>query len=77
MIRPRRIFVAIVGTVQSAIGVLAIIFAYILYFDFFDAQTRLNTPVELLPFYLFALMVFGFFSIMSGLFLLYEGRESR
>lgn len=75
--RPRRILVTIVGTLQSAIGVLAVIFAYILYFDFFDAQARLNTSVELLPFYLFAVIVFGFFSIISGLFLLYEGRESR
>ena len=75
MRRPRRTLAKIVGAVQSAIGVLAIIFAYVLYFDFFDVQTSLDTPAELLPFYLFALMVFGFFSIMSGLFLLYEGLE--
>ena len=75
--QPRKIFATIVGTVQSAIGVLAVIFAYILYFDFFDVQTMLNTPVELLPFYVFALMVFGFFSVISGLFLLHEGLKSR
>ena len=73
----RRILAAVVGALQAAIGVLAVIFAFILYFDFFDAQTELNTSVELLPFYLFALMVFGFFSIISGLFLLHEGLESR
>ena len=71
----RRILATIVGTVQSAIGVLAVIFAYILYFDFFDVQTMLNTPVELLPFYVFALMVFGFFSVISGFFLIHEGLE--
>ena len=75
--QPRKIFATIVGTVQSAIGVLAVIFAYFLYFDFFDVQTMLNTPVELLPFYVFALMVFGFFSVISGLFLLHEGLKSR
>lgn len=74
---PRRILAAVVGTLQAAIGVSAVVFAFILYFDFFDVQTVLNTPVELLPFYLFALMVFGFFSIISGFFLLYEGLESR
>jgi len=73
----RRILVAVVGALQAAIGVLAVIFALILYFDFFDVQTGLNAPVELLPFYLFVLMVFGFFSIISGLFLLHEGSESR
>jgi hypothetical protein len=56
---------------------LAVIFGFILYFDFFNAQTWLNAPVELLPFYLFIIMVFGFFSIISGLFLLHEGLESR
>jgi len=75
--QPRRILATIVGTVQSAIGVLAVIFAYFLYFDFFDVQTMLNTPVELLPFYVFALTVFGFFSVISGLFLLHEGLKSR
>ena len=73
----RRILAAVVGALQVAIGVLAVIFACILYFDFFDVQTGLNIPVELLPFYLFALMVFGFFSIISGLFLFHEGLESR
>ena len=73
----RRILVAVFGMLQAAIGVSAVIFAFILYFDFFDVQTGLNTPVELLPFYLFALMVFGFFSIISGLFLFHEGLESR
>lgn len=73
--RPRRILVAIVGTVQSAIGVLTVIFAYILYLDFFGLQAWLNATAEFLPLYMLALIVFGFFSIISGLFLLTE-RES-
>lgn len=60
--RARRILAAIVGIAQGAIGVLAVIFAYILYFD--------------LPLHLFVLIVFGFFSIINGLFLLTEREES-
>ncbi len=74
--RLRRILSAVFGTLQVAVGVLAVIFASILYFDFFDVQTKLNMSVELLPFYLFALIVFGFFSIISGFFLFHERLES-
>ncbi|MFB0501917.1 MAG: hypothetical protein ACETVP_05545 [Candidatus Bathyarchaeia archaeon] len=70
--RPRRILVAIVGTVQGLIGVLAVIFAYILYIDFFGLQAWLNVTAEFLPLHMLALIVFGSFSIMSGLFLLTE-----
>ena len=70
--RPRRILGAIVGTVQGLIGVLAVIFAYILYIDFFGLQAWLDITAEFLPLYMLALIVFGFFSIMSGLFLITE-----
>ncbi len=53
-----RILAMIVGIAQGAIGVFAVVFAYILFFDF--------------PLQLFILIVFGFFSIISGLFLLTE-----
>lgn len=74
--RLRGILAAILSTLQVAIGALTAIFACVLYFDFFDVQTMLNARAELLPFYLFALMVFSFFSIMSGLLLFHEARES-
>jgi hypothetical protein len=73
--RPRRILVAIVGTLQSVIGLLAVIFAYFLYIDLFGLQAWLNGTAEFLPLHMLFLVVFGFFSIMSGLFLLTE-RES-
>ncbi len=66
---------AIVGIAQGAIGVLAGIFACILYFNFLGAQTMLNVPAELLPLYLLALSVFSFFSVISGFFLIHEGLE--
>lgn len=59
--RVRRIIAMIIGTAQSVIGGLAVIFAYINYVD--------------LPLYLFFFIVFGFFSILSGLFLFSEREE--
>lgn len=73
--KPRRILVAIVGATQGLTGVLAIIFAYILYIDFFGLRAWLNVTAEFLPLYMLVLIVFGFFSMISGLFLLTE-RES-
>lgn len=70
---PRRILATIVGIVQGAIGVVAVMFACILYFDFLGVQSMLNVPAELLPLGLLILSVFGFFSIISGFFLAREG----
>lgn len=70
--RVKRILVAIVGITQGAIGGLAGILAYILYFNFLDVQTTLNVSAELLPLYLLILSVFGFFSVISGFFLIHE-----
>lgn len=72
MTKPRRILVAIVGTIQSLIGLLAAVFVYILYIDFFGLRAWLNVTEEFLPLYMLVLIVFGFFSILSGLFLLTE-----
>lgn len=70
--KPRRIFGVIFGTLQSATGVLAVIFAYILYMDLFSAQSWLNITTEFLPLHMLTLILFGFFSLMNGLFLLTE-----
>jgi len=70
--KPRRILVAIVGATQGLTGVLAMIFAYILYIDFFGLRAWLDVTAEFLPLYMLVLIVFGFFSMISGLFLLTE-----
>jgi len=72
----RRILAAVVGALQVAIGVFAVMFACFFYIDFLDVQSMLNISEELLSFYLLVLTVFGFFSIISGLFLFFEGVES-
>jgi hypothetical protein len=73
----RRTLVAIVGITQSILAVLTVLFALILYFNFFDIRTLLNVAVESPGLHALALFVFGFFSLVSGLFLIYEWAESR
>jgi hypothetical protein len=71
----RKALVIVVGTAQSTVGVLTATAACILYSDFLGLGASLNVP-ELLPIYVLILIVFGFFSILSGLFLLTEIEKS-
>lgn len=73
----RRTLTVIVGIMQSMIAVLIVIFACGIYFNFFGIQTSLNAAVESLYLHILALLVFGSFSIISGLFLVHEWLESR
>ena len=61
-----------VGIAQSMIAVIIVMFACILCFNFFGIKTFLNEAVEFCYFHLLALLVFGFLSLISGLFLVYE-----
>jgi hypothetical protein len=71
--RAARTLTAIVGIAQGLIGIATLILAFLLYFNLLDVQAMLNVSVELLPLSLLILCVFGFFSLTSGFFLLYEG----
>jgi hypothetical protein len=76
----RRILVAAVGWIQVLTGIIAVALVYILYQNFFDAQsvlqTILNIPLEeSLPLYLLLLLIFGLFWILSGFSLIQEWRE--
>jgi len=51
---------------------LAAVFAYVLYYDFFEVQTILSVPRTDVILYMFILIVFGILSIISGLFLVNE-----
>ncbi len=68
----KRVLATIVGLLQSAVGALALVLAGVLYFNFLDTQTMLSVSSELLPLSLLFLSVFGFFSVISGLFLFHE-----
>jgi len=71
--RAKRDFVAIVGIIQSAIGIAAVILAFLLYSDFYGFRAMLDVSSELLPLNLLILNVFGFFSSVSGFLLAYKG----
>jgi hypothetical protein len=73
----RRTLTVIVGIVQSVIAVLIVILSSLLYFNLFDVQAWFNATVKFSYVHLLALFVFGFFSIVSGLLLVQEWRESR
>lgn len=68
--KAKRVPFVIVGITQGAMGVAAIVLTCILYFNFSDVQTILNVPTELVSLCLLVLAMFGFFSIVSGSFLL-------
>lgn len=70
----RRTLAALIGALQSAIGVLAVIFAFVLHHNFFDIQSLMNMS-ENVTIYMLLLFVFGFVSIISGLFLIHERLE--
>lgn len=81
--KAKKILATIVGVTQGGIGMTAVILACILYLDSFildqslGIQTTLKVSQELVPLYLLAFSVFGFFSIISSLFLVQESSEPR
>jgi hypothetical protein len=70
--KAKKALAVFVGLTQSAIGVAAVILAFLLYSDFFGFRAMLNVSEGLLPFNLWILVAFGFFSLLSGFFLFYE-----
>ncbi|MCZ2809273.1 MAG: hypothetical protein O2V44_07965 [Candidatus Bathyarchaeota archaeon] len=71
----RRILTAITGVAQGVIGVLSGVLAVMLFLNLLEVQTIFNLPSELLPLYLLILGLFSLFSVISGYFLIREGRE--
>jgi hypothetical protein len=71
----RRILTAITGIAQEVIGGASMVLALMLYLDILEVQTVFNVPMELLPLYLLILGMFSLFSVVSGLYLIREGRE--
>lgn len=70
----RKVVAAITGIAQEAIGLSAAVLVVMLFFGLLEVQAVFNLPAELLPFCLLVLALFSLFSIISGLFLIREGR---
>jgi hypothetical protein len=61
-----------VGVIQTGIGVTAVIFAFLAFYDIFSIQTVLGVSSESIGLYLWVFIIFGLLSTISGLFLFYE-----
>jgi len=71
----RRILASLIGIAQEVIGVAFAVLAVMLFFNLLEVQEVFNVPPELLPLYLLILGLFSIFSIISGYFLIREGRR--
>ena len=73
--KKRRILSAIVGIIQGVIGISFGAIAVLLVARIIEVQALLNTPSEFMPLYILILGLFSIFSVVSGLFLVREGRK--
>ena len=73
--KKRRILSAIVGIIQGVIGISFGAIAVLLVVSIIEVQALLNTPSEFMPLYILILGLFSIFSVVSGLFLVREGRK--
>ncbi len=68
----RRIITKIVGLTQTAIGGVAMVFAFLAFYNLFGIHAMLGVTEEGIGFYLWVFIIFGLLSLISGLFLYYE-----
>jgi hypothetical protein len=68
----KRILSKIVGVTQTAIGGIIMLFAFLVFYNIFNIQTVLGFAEEAIGLYLWAFIIFGLLSVISGLFLFYE-----
>jgi hypothetical protein len=61
-----------IGLIQTAIGGLAMFFAFFLFYNIFNIQAALGFSAEGIGLYLWVFIIFGLLSVISGLFLFYE-----
>jgi hypothetical protein len=67
-------FVMFISMMQSLIGALSIIIAYLIYCNpgFLPVRSLLNLQPEHVPFFMMILSIVGFFAIISGLLIIHE-----
>jgi hypothetical protein len=68
----RRIFSKIVGLTQTIIGAIAMVFAFLMFYDAFGIQAILGVSEEGIGLYLWVCIIFGLLSVISGLILFNE-----
>lgn len=68
----KRTLSKIIGLTQTAIGASIMLFAFLVFYNIFNIQTVLGFATEAIGLYLWAFIIFGLLSVISGLFLFYE-----
>ena len=69
---PKTILSKTIGLTQTTIGAATMLFAFLIFYNIFDLQTALGLAEEAIGLYLWAFILFGLLSVISGLFLFYE-----
>ena len=69
---PKTILSKTIGLTQTTIGAATMLFAFLIFYNIFDLQTALGLAEEAIGLYLWAFIIFGLLSAISGLFLFYE-----
>ena len=69
---PRKTLAKTIGVAQTTIGGIAMVFAFLSFYDVFGMQAMLGISKESIGLYLWVFIIFGLLSIISGLFLFYE-----
>jgi hypothetical protein len=70
--KARIILSKIIGLIQTAIGGIAIVFAFLSFYNVFGIQAMIGVSPESIGLYLWIFVIFGLLSLISGLFLFYE-----
>ena len=68
----RKILSKTVGLIQTTIGGIAMVFAFLSFYNVFGIQTMLGISLASIGLYLWVFIIFGLLSIISGLFLFNE-----
>jgi len=73
-----RVLATLVGLLQSLIGIFTIILAYLIYYSpkFLNISQILRIRSEYAAFFILILGIVGFFSIVSGILIIYEWGSS-
>lgn len=70
--RVRRIISRATGLIQTTLGGVALIFAFLLFYNAFNLQAILGFQGENIELYFLAFITFGLISVISGLALFCE-----
>ena len=70
--KAKRVLSRAIGFLQITCGVVAIFFAFMVYYDFLGVRIMMGFSAESVAFYLWVLFIFGILSALSGLFLFHE-----